>query len=189
MTALVRRARESEISVMAFGDLYLKDVRDYRVKMLEGTGIDPVFPIWIEEKEEAKRLALEMVANDVRAVLATIDPKQLDPKFAGRRFDRKLLDEFPATVDWCGENGEFHTLCVFGPAFSYPVEVKTGASETHGGFVFTEIELDHHASPPPPSREKLHDLVVVHITRGASGGGNEEETISKGVRAVCGEGY
>ena len=102
---------------MAFGDLFLEDIREYRVRMLQGTGMEPLFPIWTTA-DETPALARRMLAAGLGAVLTCVDPKQLDKRFVGRQFEEKLLAELPAGVDPCGERGEFHTFCYRCPEFS-----------------------------------------------------------------------
>ena len=107
MTAAIARAVADGVTVMAFGDLFLEDIRSYRVEKLAGTGIEPVFPIWGIPTD---LLARQMIESGLRARLTCVDPKQLAARFVGREYDASLLDELPATVDPCGERGEFHTL-------------------------------------------------------------------------------
>jgi uncharacterized protein (TIGR00290 family) len=138
MRLVVERARSEGVTHIAFGDLFLEDIRAYRERMMTGTGIQPIFPIWCTPKD-TKALAKEMIENNLRAVLATIDPKQLSPDFAGRFYDAQLLGELPDGVDPCGENGEFHTFCFAGPMFNRPLSVQVGGTVTRDGFVFTEL--------------------------------------------------
>jgi uncharacterized protein (TIGR00290 family) len=138
MRALVGRLHGERIDHMAFGDLYLADIRAYREKQLQGTGIAPLFPLW---NEPTAALARNMIAGGLRAVLTCVDPKQLPPEFCGRRFDAALLDALPAGVDPCGENGEFHSFACAGPMFRAPIAVATGATVERDGFVFTDLCL------------------------------------------------
>src|SRR6478752_6103987 len=123
MTQAVARAKSDGISVMAFGDLFLEDIRRYRVEKLAGTGITPAFPVWGIPTAE---LAREMIGAGLRARLTCVDPKQLSAHFVGREFDAALLDELPADVDPCGERGEFHTFAYDGPMFARPVAIQSG---------------------------------------------------------------
>jgi uncharacterized protein (TIGR00290 family) len=123
-------------SHVAFGDLFLRDIRAYRERMLTGSGITPVFPLW---HADTAQLARQMTASGLRAVLVCVDPKQLPPIFAGRTFDDGLLADLPPGVDACGENGEFHTFCFAGPMFREPIRVHTGATVERDGFVFTDL--------------------------------------------------
>lgn len=136
MTAVIEKARAEGITHMIFGDLFLEDIRRYRENQLSGTGITPVFPLW---GLDTGRLASQMLNAGVRAVLTCIDPKKLDPSFAGRQFDVELLADLPDKVDPCGENGEFHTFAWCGPMFKAPIEIKCGAVVERGGFVFADI--------------------------------------------------
>ncbi len=136
MGAAVARALEQGIEVMAFGDLFLEDVRAYRERQLDGTGMTPAFPIW---GEETSALAREMVAAGVRAHITCVDPRQLAREFAGRTWDGALLDELPDGVDPCGERGEFHTFAWSGPAFAEPIPVEPGEVVERDGFVFADL--------------------------------------------------
>jgi len=136
MRALVGRLHGERIDHMAFGDLYLADIRAYREQQLQGTGIAPLFPLW---NEPTAALARDMIAGGLRAVLTCVDPKQLAPEFCGRRFDADLLDALPAGVDPCGENGEFHSFACAGPMFRAPIAVATGETVERDGFVFTDL--------------------------------------------------
>ena len=138
MSAAITRARSEGITHMAFGDLFLEDIRQYRIDKLKGTGVEPLFPVW-GTRAQTRALADEMMNGGLRAILATVDPKQLDPKFAGRQFDAQLLRDLPTKVDPCGENGEFHTFCYAGPMFSAPIAVKNGEVVERDGFWFADI--------------------------------------------------
>ncbi|HEU4722080.1 MAG TPA: hypothetical protein VFS59_12015 [Gemmatimonadaceae bacterium] len=108
---------------IAFGDLYLRDVRDYRDRLLAGTPYRGLYPLW---EQSTRALAESFVADGFEATLVCVDETQLDPRFAGRRFDRALLAELPSSADPCGENGEFHTFVHGGPIFSQPIAVAIG---------------------------------------------------------------
>jgi uncharacterized protein (TIGR00290 family) len=136
MTAAVAQARASGVSHMAFGDLFLEDIRRYREERLAATGITPIFPLW---DLPTPALAREMVAGGLRAYLTCIDPKKLDRSFAGRLFDRELLDDLPPGVDPCGENGEFHSFAFAGPMFGKALEVTPGEILERDGFVFADV--------------------------------------------------
>lgn len=136
MRALVERAQAAGVTHMAFGDLFLEDVRAYRERMLAGTGIVPLFPLW---GSDTAQLARDMIAAGLRATLSCVDPRQLSPTFAGRAFDNALLADLPATVDPCGERGEFHSFCHAGPMFARPVPVATGEVVERDGFVFADL--------------------------------------------------
>ncbi len=136
MRGVLERARGEGIDAMVFGDLFLEDVRRYRESRMEGSGVEPLFPLFGAQTDA---LAAEMVAAGLRAYLTCIDPRQLAPSFAGRRFDAELLRELPAGVDPCGERGEFHTFAVEGPMFAEPIAVETGETVEREGFVFTDL--------------------------------------------------
>ncbi|MBZ5505831.1 MAG: adenine nucleotide alpha hydrolase [Acidobacteriia bacterium] len=124
------------ISAVAFGDLFLADVRAYRERQLNGTGLEPLFPVWQRPTHE---LAREMVRSGLRAKLVCVDPKQLSPSFVGRDFDQSFLDELPAGVDPCGENGEFHSFVYAGPMFSRELAIATGEKVERDGFWFCDV--------------------------------------------------
>lgn len=136
MRVLIERARGAGVTHMAFGDLFLADVRAYRERQLAGSGIAPLFPLW---GLDTARLARDMVDAGLRARLSCIDPKQLPRAFAGRTFDAPLLAELPAGVDPCGERGEFHSFCYAGPMFRRPIAVASGEVVERDGFVFADL--------------------------------------------------
>lgn len=136
MGAFVAEAKGSGVTQMAFGDLFLVDIRAYRETQLAGTGITPVFPLW---EKDTGSLAQEMVDGGLVAHITCIDPRKLDPKFAGRRFDRAFLAGLPAGIDPCGENGEFHSFVSAGPMFSAPLAVTAGEITERDGFVFADM--------------------------------------------------
>ena len=123
MGDFVETSLQDGIRQMAFGDLYLKDVRAYREDRLDGTGIAPAFPLWCRPTEE---LAREMLASGLIAIITSVDTEQLPRRFIGREWSAALLDELPAGVDPCAENGEFHTVVVAGPMFSSGLKVTLG---------------------------------------------------------------
>ena len=136
MRAVVDRAADACVEVFAFGDLYLRDIRDYRERQLAGTSIRPIFPLWLKETQS---LAHEMIAGGLRARVTCIDPKALDRSFAGREFDEQFLDDLPAGVDPCGERGEFHTFAWAGPMFRQPIAVRPGETVERDGFFFADL--------------------------------------------------
>jgi uncharacterized protein (TIGR00290 family) len=138
MRAAVAEAKSRGVTHMAFGDLFLADIREYRVKRLDGSGIEPLFPIW-GAAEDTPDLASRLLEADLGAVLTCVDPKQLDVKFLGRRYDASLLAELPAGVDPCGERGEFHTFCYRSPEFATDIPVTTGEAVERDGFWFVDI--------------------------------------------------
>lgn len=122
---------------VAFGDLFLEDVRRYREERLAGSGLEPLFPLW--KTKSTADLAAEMVAGGLRAHLSCVNPQKLDRSFAGRLFDATLLADLPASVDPCGENGEFHSFACEGPMFSRPIAVTVGEVVDRDGFVFADL--------------------------------------------------
>jgi uncharacterized protein (TIGR00290 family) len=155
MGALVAKALAAGVTRMAFGDLFLEDVRSYREKMLAGTGVEPIFPIWGSDTRE---LAHEMVAGGLDAVVTCVDPKVLGREYAGRRFDADFLASLPEGVDPCGEHGEFHTFACAGPMFSEPIPVRAGEVVDRDGFVFADLLPTTDAHPgDADSSEKEHD--------------------------------
>jgi uncharacterized protein (TIGR00290 family) len=145
MRQALERARRQGIVGIAFGDLFLEDVRAYRYKLLAGTGLEPIFPIW-GTPADTPGLAQEMLAGGLQAILTCVDPKQLDAKFVGRSFDADLLRDLPATVDPCGERGEFHTFCHAGPMFTRPPLVSVGERVERDGFCFADVQMGNAAS-------------------------------------------
>jgi len=136
MEGAVAQAVAEGFTHVAFGDLFLQDVRRYREDRLAGTGLTPLFPIWGIPTDQ---LAVEMVESGLRSVLTCVNPKQLDRSFAGRQFDRALLADLPAGVDKCGERGEFHSFAYDGPMFSRPLAVTVGDIVDRDGFVFADV--------------------------------------------------
>jgi diphthamide synthase (EF-2-diphthine--ammonia ligase) len=120
----------------AFGDLFLEDVRRYRVDRLSGSGLDPLFPLW---GIPTRALAETMIAGGLRARLVCVDTRVLDARFAGREFDRALLEELPDRIDPCGENGEFHTCVYGGPMFSGPLSLRLGETVTREPFTWRDL--------------------------------------------------
>ena len=139
MSAAVERARAEDIAAMAFGDLFLEDIRAYREARLQDTGVRPIFPIWARPTRE---LAREMIAGGLHARVTCVDPKQLDASFAGREFDAAFLADLPPGVDPCGERGEFHTFAYDGPMFRRPISIRGGEIVARDGFVFADLKLD-----------------------------------------------
>lgn len=136
MADACQRAVAERIDAIAFGDLFLRDVRAYRETQLKPTGIEPLFPLWDVPTGE---LARSMIAGGLRARLVCVDSRQLDPAFAGRDFDADLLRGLPPTVDPCGENGEFHSCVHDGPMFSIPVALEAGEIVNRDGFIYADF--------------------------------------------------
>jgi diphthamide synthase (EF-2-diphthine--ammonia ligase) len=138
MAEACQRAIDEEIDAVAFGDLFLEDVRDYRIRQLASTCLEPLFPLW---QIPTDALAREMIAGGMRARLSCVDTKQLDPAFAGRTFDAELLRDLPEGADPCGERGEFHTCVYAGPMFSAPLPLEAGEVVMRAGFTFADFTL------------------------------------------------
>ncbi len=136
MRAALEEARRQGVTHVAFGDLFLEDIRAYREARLAEAGFQPVFPLW---GRETAGLAREMVHAGVRARLCCVDPRKLGREFAGRELTAELLAELPAGVDPCGERGEFHTFVSDAPGFRRPVPVTVGETVERDGFVFTDL--------------------------------------------------
>jgi uncharacterized protein (TIGR00290 family) len=132
------RARGQGITGIAFGDLFLEDIRAYRERQLVGTKLNPLFPLW-GTPADTPHLAREMLASGLRAVLTCVDPEQIDGRFAGRQFDADLLAALPPHADCCGEKGEFHTFCYAGPMFARPLAVLPGPVVCRDGFWFADL--------------------------------------------------
>jgi len=124
------------IECIAFGDLFLTDIRAYREKQLADSGLEPIFPVW---QLPTRELAADMLAAGLRAKITCVDPKVLSPDFAGRDFDSAFLRDLPPTTDPCGENGEFHSFVYDGPMFRAPVAVQVGEIVQRDGFVFADL--------------------------------------------------
>jgi len=138
MRAAIAEARGSGVTHMAFGDLFLEDVRAYRVRLLDGTGVEPLFPIW-SSLEETSGLARRMLASGLRAVVTCVDPRQLGEAFLGREYDENFLADLPAGVDPCGERGEFHTFCHRCPGIEDAIPVVVGELVHREGFWFADF--------------------------------------------------
>ena len=136
MRAVCQRATTEGITAIAFGDLFLDDIRDYRVRQLQGSGLEPLFPVWQIPTEQLGR---EMIAAGVKAKITCVDPSRLARSFAGRDYDLGLLEALPSEIDPCGENGEFHTFVCDAPVFSRPIAVRVGEVVERDGFVFADV--------------------------------------------------
>jgi len=138
MREVCTRAVREGVEAVAFGDLFLPDVRAYREKQLAPTGLEPWFPLWQLPTAE---LARTMIAGGLRARLSCVDSKRLAPGFAGREFDAALLRELPAEVDPCGEYGEFHTCVYAGPMFDRAIALEAGEVVLRDGFAFADFSV------------------------------------------------
>jgi len=154
MAAALDDAKRAGVTHVIFGDLFLEDVRAYREEKLAGTGIATLFPLW---QRPTDALAREMIDAGVKTYLVCVDLKQLPKSFAGRRFDRALLADLPASADPCGENGEFHSCVVAGPMFDRRIEVTVGETVERDGFAFTDLipatPLSSRARPKAETRD------------------------------------
>ena len=142
MRALCERAVAEKVDAMAFGDLFLADVRTYRERQLQGTGLEPLFPLWLRP---TTALAREMIAGGLRARLTCVDTQQLSSSFAGREFDSELLNDLPPEIDPCGERGEFHTCVYAGPMFAEPIALLAGETVQREQFVYADFALEERA--------------------------------------------
>ena len=140
----IAAARDRGVEQIVFGDLFLEDIRAYRERLLAGTGMVPIFPLW---GRNTGALAREMLDGGLRATVVCVDSERLSPEIAGRDWDLSLLADFPADVDPCGENGEFHTCATDGPMFTAPLALRRGETVTREGFVFADL------LPERPSHE------------------------------------
>lgn len=136
MSEAITKARAQGFTHVAFGDLFLEDIRRYREERMKGTGLVPMFPLWMRPTDE---LAREMIGSGLEAYLTCVDPRSLPASFAGRRFDADLLADLPPGVDRCGERGEFHTCAVAGPMFMKRISVMPGVVVERDGFVFADL--------------------------------------------------
>jgi len=136
MAAACERAVREGFVGIAFGDLFLEEIRAYRVAKLAGTGLEPVFPIW---GIPTGQLAREMMRGGLRARLTCVDPRKVPAELAGREWDEALLGELPADVDPCGENGEFHSFAYAGPMFREEIPVVAGERVERDGFVYADL--------------------------------------------------
>jgi uncharacterized protein (TIGR00290 family) len=136
MAAACQNAVAGGIEAVAFGDLFLRDIREYREKQLSGTGLEPLFPLW---EMPTGNLAREMMQSGLRARLTCVDLKKLAAEFAGREWDEELIGDFPVGIDPCGENGEFHTFCYAGPMFTKEIAITPGKTVLRDGFAFADL--------------------------------------------------
>jgi len=145
MQRFVAHCKADGIACMAFGDLFLGDIREYRENQLKGTGIAPRFPLW---GIPTRKLAEEMISAGLVAYVSCVDLKKLPVRFAGRLWTRELLAELPEDCDPCGENGEIHTVVVDGPMFRCAIPARVGEIVAHDGFAYADIlPVDKGLSP------------------------------------------
>ena len=127
---------ERGVRRVAFGDIFLEDLRIYRERNLALAGMDAVFPIW---KRDTRELAQDFIRLGFRAITVCVDPRVLDPSFAGRELDQSFFADLPSGVDPCGENGEFHTFVFDGPVFQQPINIRVGEKVVRDGFCFCDL--------------------------------------------------
>jgi uncharacterized protein (TIGR00290 family) len=147
MRAAIAQSRSTGVTHIAFGDLFLEDIREYRIRLLHGTGVDPLFPIWTTSGGTPE-LARRMISDGFRAILTCVDPKQLAARFAGREYEEMLLSELPPGVDPCGERGEFHTFCYQCPEFEREIPICVGEIVERDGFWFADLSLSQTTGEP-----------------------------------------
>ena len=136
MKSFIVKAKKEGIECFAFGDLFLDNVRKYREKLLKGTGITPLFPIW---GISTKALSRQMISSGLKAVLTCINPKSIPIKFAGSHYNESFLNDIPKNIDPCGENGEFHSFAFDGPMFQNPIDIILGETIYRDGSCFTDL--------------------------------------------------
>ncbi len=144
LAALARLRQDWSVTHVAFGDLFLQDVRAYRERLLQGSGLEPLFPIWLRP---TRALADAMLAAGMRAHIVCLDPAKLPRELAGRVLDSDLLDGLPAGVDPCGERGEFHTFVSGGPMLRRPIPVTPGEVVQRDGFVYADLLAERDVIP------------------------------------------
>jgi uncharacterized protein (TIGR00290 family) len=142
MATTLAAAEFHGVDHVAFGDLFLTDVRSYREERLRRVGKSAVFPLW---GRDTQMLAEQMISVGLRAIVVCIDPRVLAPSFAGRAFDSSFLSDLPAGIDPCGENGEFHTFVHDGPLFAAAIQCRVGDVVSREGFIFADVLPDGDA--------------------------------------------
>jgi uncharacterized protein (TIGR00290 family) len=136
MANFIEQVKSQGIDTIAFGDLFLEEIRSYREESLVGTGITPLFPIWGIPTNE---LSKEMINSGLRAKITCIDPKYLPAEFAGHEYDSTFLEQIPDAIDPCGEKGEFHSFAYDGPMFKNKLNISVGETVTRDGFIYTDL--------------------------------------------------
>ena len=148
MKEICRAAVQKGVECVAFGDLFLRDIREYRERQLQGSGLTPIFPVWGIPTNE---LARTMIASGLKAKLTCVDSQSLSPQFVGREFNEQLLSDLPSQIDPCGENGEFHSFVYAGPMFHGELSIAVGEIVTRERFVFADVFFPRSDSPRPAS--------------------------------------
>jgi uncharacterized protein (TIGR00290 family) len=146
MREMCARAISEGVAAIAFGDLFLQDVRAYREKQLQPTGLEPLFPLW---ELPTAALARDMIAGALRAKLTCVDAAKLPEPFVGREFNAALLRDLPPATDPCGEHGEFHTCVYAGPMFAAPLPLEAGEIVRRDGFAYADFQCKATAPGPP----------------------------------------
>lgn len=136
MKSFISDAKKQGVEHLAFGDLFLRDVRSYRENLLKETGITPLFPIW---GCSTKMLSKQMISSGLKAIITCINPKQIAKEFVGREFNESFLNDIPENVDPCGENGEFHSFAFEGPMFQNPIKVILGETVFRDDVYFADL--------------------------------------------------
>ena len=144
MGEVVTKLKQDGVEAVAFGDLFLEDIRAYREGNMRKAGLDCLFPLW---GRDTATLSREMVDSGLIAIITCLDPKVMPREFAGRIYDHDFLDDLPEHVDPCGEHGEFHTVVVSGPMFRAPIPVEIGETVERDGFVFTDVSVEQQSQP------------------------------------------
>lgn len=140
MVAMLNSYKDLGINHMAFGDLFLEDVRQYRVNLNSQIGMESVFPVWLSP---TKQFARRFIDLGFKSIITCVDTQQLDASFSGREFNNDLLNDLPEGVDWCAENGEFHTFCYDGPIFKDPIKFKRGEQSLRlDRFMYTDLTTE-----------------------------------------------
>ncbi len=136
---VLEEAAATDLDSMAFGDLFLEDVREHRERLLSRSGVDSLFPLW---GLDTTKLSRQVIESGVEAYVVCLDPKYVDREHAGARFDQAFLGKLPESVDPCGERGEFHTCATSGPMFQRGLDVSVGEVVEREGFVYADLLLD-----------------------------------------------
>ena len=138
--ALDKASAQLEMDAVAFGDLYLEDIRDYREQQMATTGLELLFPLW---QIPTDQLARQMIDGGLKAVITCLDPRLMPEQLAGCQYNDALLEQLPDRVDPCGEEGEFHTFAWDGPMFAQPIAITVGEVVNRDGFVYSDLLLEN----------------------------------------------
>ncbi len=138
MQRLITQAEKEKIDYMAFGDLFLADIKKYRITLLEGSSIKAIFPLW---KRDTTQLAQQIIKENFKTIITCVNEKKLDPSYSGRKYTSEYLASLPSEVDPCGENGEFHSYVYAAPMYKEEIKIEIGESITRDGCRYTDIKL------------------------------------------------